>query len=141
LFDEELWLLEVLEYIFGAANFVQITQVGECGMNGTPLGGTSQFVAKFLQAAGGAAGTLQAGAIPAWSSTDANVTITQSADGTQATVALSAAETAATYPLTVTAVNSDGATITNTIQVAVLPAVAPPPPDTAAQFIEIDQTA
>ena len=147
---EQILVKELELILYPAAQYVQITQLGECGMssapvtptpNGTPLGGTSTFVATFLQSQGGAAGTLQANAIPQWSSTDTNVTLTQSADGTQATVVLNAAETATSYPLTVTAINSDGKTITNTIQVPVLPAIPPPPPDTAAEFIQIAQTA
>jgi hypothetical protein len=153
--EEEKLLAEVLKLLHShAATFVQITQVGaplstpsspvSSVPNGTPIGGSSTFVAAFLQGQGGPAGTLQAGNIPQWSSTDSNVAITQSADGTQASVALGAGETAATYPLTVSAINSDGNPISNTISVNVLPAVVvppPPPPDTAATFVQITQTA
>ena len=137
-------ILDGIAYRQNAAHVIEITQDGEQKMgqiNGTPVGGASTFTAAFLQASG-AAGTLQAGSIPQWTSADANVTITQSADGTQASVALAAAETAASYPLTITAVNSDGATITNTFSIPVLPAVVvppPPPPDTAATSITLTQ--
>ena len=111
-------------------------------ITGTAIGGQSVFAVAPLQADGVSAGTLQAGNIPQWSSKDANVTITPSADGTQATVALSAAETATTYDLTVSGVNSDGNAISTTFTIPVLAAVVtppPPPPDTAATQFGLSQ--
>ena len=137
-------LLADIVYRQNAAHVVEITQDGEQmgQLTGTAIGGTSNFTALFLQGAGGAAGTLQAGNIPAWKSSDANVAITASKDGTQASVALGAGETAATYDLTVSAINSDGNPISNTFTIPVLPAVVvppPPPPDTAATFVDLVQ--
>lgn len=129
----------------GAAVGFKITQQQGDTMGaivGTPIGGQSVFAVAPLQADGVSAGTLQAGNIPAWSSTDANVTITPSADGTQATVALAAAEAAATYDLTVSGVNSDGNAISTTFTIPVLPAQVtppPPPPDTAATQFGLSQ--
>ena len=128
----------------GAATQFNLTQQGESmgAITGTAIGGTSVFAAAPLQADGTSAGTLQAGNIPQWSSKDANVTITASADGTQATVALSAAETATTYDLTVSGVNSDGNAISTTFTIPVLAAVVtppPPPPDTAAPQFGLSQ--
>ena len=128
----------------GAAVEFKITQQGESmgAITGTAIGGQSVFAVAPLQADGVSAGTLQAGNIPQWSSKDANVTITPSADGTQATVALSAAETATTYDLTVSGVNSDGNAISTTFTIPVLAAVVtppPPPPDTAATQFGLSQ--
>ena len=133
-------LVAIESRLSGAAVDFQITQQGESmgTINGTPLGGTSVFAAAPLQASG-AAGTLQAGNVPQWSSTDSNVQIAQSADGSQATVTLNAVETNSTYPLTVSGVNSDGNAISTTFSIPVLAAVPPPPPDTAATQFGLTQ--
>jgi hypothetical protein len=125
----------------GAAVEFKITQQGDSmgAIVGTPLGGTSNFSVQPLQADGKTAGTLQAGNIPQWSSTDANVQITQSADGLSASVTLAAAEANSTYPLTVSGVNSDGNAITSTFSIPVLAAVPPPPPDQAATQFGLSQ--
>ena len=79
-------------------------------------------------------GAIQAGALPSWSSADANVTFVPSPDGdpTKIQVNLAAAETGAAYPLSVSIVSSSGSTLTDTEQVPVIPAPPPPPPPATA---------
>jgi hypothetical protein len=81
-------------------------------------------------------GALQTGSVPVWSSTDANVSFAASADGLSAQVNLANAETATSFPITVTGVNSAGASISTTVTVPVLP--APPVPATG---FDIEQSA
>ena len=96
-------------------------------ITGTPAGGTSTFSESPVQADGVTPGALQAGSVPTWTSTDPLVSITASSDGTSASVAVSASDTAASYPLTVSGVNSAGTAISTTVTVPILPAVVPPP--------------
>lgn len=80
-------------------------------------------------------GALQAGAIPVWSVDDtAEVTLTPSADGLTVSAAVAATAAAASFNLTITGVNSAGATISDTVNV-LIGAVAPPPPVPATGFV------
>jgi len=73
-------------------------------------------------------GALQAGAVPVWSSADPNVSFAPAADGLSAQVNLANAETATSFPITVSSINSAGASISTTVTVPVL--AAPPVPAT-----------
>ena len=79
-------------------------------------------------------GALQAGAIPAWSVDDTNVTLTPSTDGFTVSAAVAASDTAASFNLTITGISSDGSTISDTVNVTITP-VAPPPPTPATGFV------
>ena len=96
-------------------------------ITGVQVGASGQFTATPN-------GALQAGSVPQWTSTDANVSFVQSADGSSAQVNLAVAETGATFPITVTGVNSAGAAISTTVSVPVL--AAPPPPATGFDIEE-----
>ena len=99
----------------------KIRQRGHMAITGVQVGGSGNFTATPN-------GALQAGSVPAWSSDDPNVSIAPAGDGLSATVNLSSAETGSAFNLTVSGVNSAGATISTTVSVPVLP--APPPPAT-----------
>src|SRR5271166_5337691 len=90
-------------------------------ITGVIVGASGQFTATPN-------GALQAGNVPVWSSADANVSFVPAADGLSAQVNLAVAETGATFPITVSGVNSAGAAISTTVTVPVLP--VPPVPAT-----------
>jgi len=86
-------------------------------ITGVVLGGSGTFTEKPN-------GALQAGSVPAWSSTDTSVTLAPSGDGTSCVVSVAAADVNPSFPLTVTGVNSAGASISTTVTVPILPAPA-----------------
>ena len=98
-------------------------------ITGIHVGGSGSFTAKPN-------GALQAGDVPKWTSPDTLVTIAPAADGLSATVSVGAADTNASFDLTVSGVNSLGSPVTTSVTVPVLP--APPAPATA---FDIEQTA
>jgi hypothetical protein len=73
-----------------------------------------------------AGGALQAGSIPVWTSSDSLTTLTADPTGLNVAVATSATDTASSFSLTITGVNSAGATITSSVTVSLLPAAAVP---------------
>jgi hypothetical protein len=78
-------------------------------------------------------GALQAGAIPVWTCDDAQVTLSPDPTGLILNGQTVATDTAASFNLTLTGINSAGATISNTQNMA-FTAVAPPPPVPATGF-------
>jgi hypothetical protein len=94
----------------------------EMAITGVQVGGVGNFTA-VTDPAGSA---LQAGNVPSWSADDSNVTITAAADGLSAQVAVAASDTATSFNLTVSGVNSAGAAISTTVSVPVLPAAQVP---------------
>jgi len=87
-------------------------------ITGIPLGGQGQFTVTWN-------GALQAGATNAWSADDPSAVVTLQPDGS-AIVAVPAGDTATTVNLTVSTTASNGATVTATAAVPVLPAVVVP---------------
>jgi hypothetical protein len=92
---------------------------------GTPLGGTSTFGLEPV-GANGQPGLLQAGNIPAYTVDDPNVALTPSADGSSVAAAVAATDTATSYNVTVSGINSLVVAISFTFNVPILPAVVPP---------------
>ncbi len=83
-------------------------------------------------------GALQAANVPVWSSADTNVSFAPSGDGLSSVVTVASAEASATFPITVSGVNSDGVSISTTVTVTAIP--VPPPPPVAATGFDIEQT-
>jgi hypothetical protein len=78
---------------------------------------------------------LQKDAVPVWTVDDPNVTLTPSADGLTVSAATVATDTATTFNLTITGINSAGATISDTAAVALVqPAPVPATGFTIAQL-------
>ena len=78
---------------------------------------------------------LQKGAVPVWTADDPNVTLTPSADGLTVSAATVVTDTATTFNLTITGINSAGATISDTAAVALVqPAPVPATGFTIAQL-------
>lgn len=119
-------IADLLErFLFPAARGFQILQtIGgiNVAITGIVLAATGVF-AETLTPVGGA---LQAGSIPKWSADDPMVSLTPSADGTSCAVATSAADTATSFNLTVSGVNSAGAAISSSVNVPLLPVAAVP---------------
>jgi hypothetical protein len=101
-------------------------------ITGVPVGGTGTFVA-VTDPPGSA---LQAGNIPAWTVDDTLVSITPSADGFSVNASVGAADTAASFNLTISGVSSNGSAISTVTNVPILPGVAVP----ATGFV-VNQTA
>ena len=98
-------------------------------ITGVQVGASGQFTATPN-------GALQSGSVPQWSSSDANVSFAVAADGLSSQVNLANAETGATFPITVTGVNSAGVTISSSVSVPVL--AAPPQPATGFDIEQSD---
>ena len=112
----------------------KIVQIGE-NMTATPNGITPGGQGVFQVTWNGA---MQDGNVPVWTASDPAATITPSADGMTAQVALAATDTLTSFALTATGVNSVGATVTATLTVAVNPVVPPPPaPATGGTITQI----
>jgi hypothetical protein len=79
-------------------------------------------------------GALQAGAIPVWTVDDASVTLTPDATGLVVNGTTVATDTAPSFNLTLTGINSAGATISNTQNMAFT--AAPPVPATGFSFVQ-----
>jgi len=79
-------------------------------------------------------GLLQAGSIPVWTVDDASVTLTPDASGLVVNGTTLATDTAPSFNLTLTGINSLGATISNTQNMAF--AAAPPVPATGFAFVQ-----
>lgn len=97
-------------------------------ITGVQVGGTGQFTAKPN-------GALQSASVPAWSSADPLVTFVPAGDGLSAAVSVGAADTNASFALTVSGVNSAGAAITTTVTVPITP--APPAPATGFDIEQV----
>lgn len=80
-------------------------------------------------------GALQAGAVPAWSADDTNVSIVPAADGLSADVSVAAVDTGTAFNLKVSGVGSDGVAFSSSAPVPILQPV--PAPATA---FDITQT-
>ncbi len=124
--------LKRLNEFLRAAKSFEIKQGGSLAITGIVLGATGTFT-ETPTPAGGA---LQAGNIPAWTSDDPNTSLTPSADGSSVNVATSATDTATSFNLTVSGVNSAGVAISSSVNVPLLPAAAVP-----ATGFTINQTA
>jgi hypothetical protein len=79
-------------------------------------------------------GALQAGAIPVWTVDDASVVLTPDATGLVVNGTTVATDTAPSFNLTLTGINSAGATISNTQNMAFT--AAPPVPATGFAFVQ-----
>jgi len=79
-------------------------------------------------------GLLQAGSVPAWTVDDTLVTLTPDPTGLILTGQTVATDTATSFNLTLTGVNSLGATISNTQNMAFV--AAPPVPATGFSFVQ-----
>jgi hypothetical protein len=101
-------------------------------ITGVPVGGTGTFVA--VTAPPGSA--LQAGSIPVWTVDDTLVSITPSADGFSVNASVGAADTAASFNLTISGVSSNGSAISTVTNVPILPAAVVP-----ATGFAVNQTA
>jgi hypothetical protein len=111
-----------------AFRFEQIIGGNKMAITGTVPGATSTFT-------GTPNGALQPGNIPTWTVDDPNVTLTPGADGLSVSAATLATDTATSYNLTQSGVNSAGIAISTTVNVPFLP--APPAPATG---FNINQT-
>ncbi len=114
---------ELVQRTFAATDFqlVQIQGESPMSINGVQAGGSGVFQASLIP---GNAAPLQSG--PTFSTPDALVTLTQDpANPFNVTAAVDATDAQASFALTVTGVNSVGATITHTFTI---PIVAAPPP-------------
>jgi hypothetical protein len=78
--------------------------------------------------------SLQAGAIPVWSVDDASVTLVADATGLVVNGTTLATDTAPSFNLTLTGINSAGAKISNTQNMAFT--AAPPAPATGFSFVQ-----
>jgi hypothetical protein len=135
--DEQKEIVHLLKLIYDllrpmAAEQFKISQEGFTMITGVPAGGTGTFTESPVPVGG----LLQPGNVPVWTVDDALVSLTPSADGTSANVAVGASDTATSFNLTVSGVNSAGAPISTTVNVPILPAVAVP-----ATGFDIEQTA
>lgn len=126
--------LKRLNEFLRAAKSFQIKQIGGSGMaiTGIVLGQTGTFT----ETPDPSGSSLQPGNIPQWSADDPNVSLTATADGTAVNVATSTSDTATSFNLTVSGVNSAGAAISTTVNVPLLP-----PAQVPAQGFVINQTA
>ncbi|HXJ14093.1 MAG TPA: hypothetical protein VNH19_17595 [Candidatus Limnocylindrales bacterium] len=79
-------------------------------------------------------GLLQAGSVPVWTVDDASVTLTPDATGLVVNGTTVATDTAPSFNLTLTGINSDGVTISNTQNMAFV--AAPPVPATGFSFVQ-----
>lgn len=102
---------------------------------GTINGIVKGSVGTFTETPSPAGSSLQAGNVPVWTSDDPLTTLTPSADGTSVSVATSAADTAASFNLTVSGVSSDGTAISTSANVPLLPPAVVP-----AKGFDINQT-
>jgi hypothetical protein len=113
----------LVHHLFAATDF-QLVQKGDFQMGaitGIQAGSSDFFTASLIPAN---AAPLQSG--PVFSTTDTLVTLTpDSTNPFKVTAAVAAGDTAASFPLTVTGVNSAGTTITHTFTIPITQ--APPP--------------
>ena len=79
-------------------------------------------------------GALQAGAIPVWTVDDASVVLTPDATGLVVNGTTVVTDAAPSFNLTLTGINSVGATISNTQNMAFT--AAPPSPATGFSFVQ-----
>jgi hypothetical protein len=103
-------------------------------ITGIVAGSTGSFVA-LLRPSNGAQAP---GTVPAWTSSDASVSLAPSADGLSVVASVPTGFTAASFDLTLTAVSSD-AVIGTLTATHTIPVTQPPPPPLSA--IDFDQTA
>jgi hypothetical protein len=110
-----------------AAKYFEIKQIGGNGM-ATPgiIGIVLGAVGTFTEVPAPVGGALQAGAIPTWTSDDTLTALTPSTDGTSVSVATSTSDTATSFNLTVSGVNSAGTAISTSVNVPLLPAAVTP---------------
>jgi hypothetical protein len=105
-----------------AATGFKISQKGAAMITGIQKGAVGQFVA-VTDPPGSA---LQPGSVPVWSADDPLVSMTPSADGMSVAVQTSAGDTATSFNLTLTGVNSAGSTISTKVNVPLIPAAQVP---------------
>ena len=125
-------LRAILAHTPPASGF-QILQQGASHMaiTGIVLGATGTFTGTPVPPGS----ALQAGSIPTWSADDPLVTLTPAVDGLSVAAATSATDTAASFNLTQSGVNSAGAAISSTANVPLLPVPVVP-----ATGFDIEQT-
>ena len=119
-----------LKHFLESAKGFEIKQIGGImGAFSIVLG----QIGEFTSVTAPVGGTLQPGTQPSWTSDDPNTSLTPSADGFSVAVATSATDTATSFNLTENGVNSVGAPISTSVNVA-LTQPAPPPPVPATGF-------
>ena len=81
-------------------------------------------------------GALQAGSVPVWTCDDPLVSFTPDPTGLILAGATAATDTAASFNLTLTGVNSAGATISSVQNMVFTPSTPPPTPATGFSFVQ-----
>jgi hypothetical protein len=102
-----------------------VTQNSEGGSMPTNNTINPGVVSNFSEVPAPAGSSLQAGNIPAWTSSDANVALTPSADGTNVNVLAAATITSTSFVLTVSGISSNGTAISTPTTVAIAAAAVP----------------
>lgn len=112
---------------------LRITQLiggKDMSVTGVPLGGSGTFRVSPVPSNG------QLSSVPQWTTGDASVTLAPAADGLTCVATVASTETLTSFGLTVSAVSSDGAQLSQTTSVPVLAATPVP-----ATGLQIDQIA
>lgn len=113
-------------FLFPPALGFKISQINGGSMQSDIKGIVKGAVGVFAGVTDPPGSALQTGDIPVWTADDPNVTLTPSADGSSVSAATSATDTATSFNLTESGVNSAGGKISTTVNVP-LTGAAPVP--------------